>query len=363
MRARRPQGAPHRDLLLPARRPRQQQVRHVAAGDEQHEGHRSQEEHERRTQVAHVGLVQRLQGHALPGAAVGMLLGEAGGDPLHLGTRALDGDARLQAADDVDARVVAAVVLAADLVLEAQQRRVDVDGPPASVDGLGQNADHGEGLAAQDEVAAHHPGVAAEPALPVALGQDGHRLRPRLVVVGGEAPAEDGSLAQRREEAGRDLAAAQALRLRALRIEDEARAVVADQGLERGALVADVLQVRDGEAHLRDLLGPFGQEDQPVRLLVGKGAQEDRVDHAEDRGVGADAQGKGQDGHGGESGAPRQHARAVTDVLPPGFHRSSPPSAPRPSAIGRRRAYQGCNLIHAGDLRLPSCSRGDGGVR
>jgi hypothetical protein len=262
-----------------------------------------------------------------------MLLGQAGGDGLDLGARALDRDPRLQAADDVDARVVAAVLLAADRVLQAQQRRVDVDGLPAPVNGLRHDADHGEGLAAQHEVAADHVRVAAEPALPVALGQDRHRLRPRLVVFGGEGAAEDGRLAQRREQAGRDLAAAEALRLRALRVEDEARAVEPDQGLERSALVADVLEVRDGEAHLRDLFGPFGEEHEPVRLLVGKRAQQHRVDHAEDRGVGADAQGQGQDGHGGESGAARQHASPVTDVLPPGLHAPSTPDGLLPAVL------------------------------
>ena len=100
-------------------------------------------------------------------------------------------------------------------------------------------------------------------------------------------------------------------------------------------LVAHVLEVRDGEAHLRHLLGPFGQEHQPVGLVVGQRAQQDRVDHAEDRGVGADAQGQGQDGHGGESGTPRQHPSPVTDVLPPGFH--------RPSASSGHHRARGCS--------------------
>ena len=43
------------------------------------------------------------------------------------------------------------------------------------------------------------------------------------------------------------------------------------------------------------------------------------VDHAEDGGIGADAQGQRQDSHNREAGVPAQHARAVTQVLPQGF--------------------------------------------
>ena len=87
---RRAQRETDRDLLLPVGGPRQQQVRDVGAGDEQHEGDRAQEQHQGRAQVADDRVEERLQGHALPGVAVGKLLGQAGGDGLHVGARAVD---------------------------------------------------------------------------------------------------------------------------------------------------------------------------------------------------------------------------------------------------------------------------------
>ena len=42
-------------------RAREQQVGHVGAGDQQHERHRAQQQHQRRAQVADEGLVQRLE--------------------------------------------------------------------------------------------------------------------------------------------------------------------------------------------------------------------------------------------------------------------------------------------------------------
>jgi hypothetical protein len=49
--------------------------------------------------------------------------------------------------------------------------------------------------------------------------------------------------------------------------------------------------------------GAVGAEvDQARRISEGEGMQDDGVDDAEDRGVGADAEGEGQDGDGGEAG-------------------------------------------------------------
>ncbi len=43
---------------------------------------------------------------------------------------------------------------------------------------------------------------------------------------------------------------------------------------------------------------------QAVRLGVGQGVEQDRLDHPEDGGVGADAQGQGHDRDRGEAGRP-----------------------------------------------------------
>ena len=251
---------------------------------------------------------------------LGCGLRELLGDPHHVRAGGLHGDARLQAPDHVDARVVAAVVLAADAVLQPQQRRVDVDGPPAPVEGAGHHADHGEALAAQRERLAQDLRITPEAPLPEALAQERDAFCARLVLLRAEGPSEEGLLAQGGEQARGDLAPVDPLRVRALRGEDEVGPVVADQRLEDAVLVPHVLQVGDGEAHARDLLRPLGQEHQPLGLRVGQRPQQDRVDHAEDGGVGADAQGQGEDGHRREAPGLGQDPDGVFDVAPEAFH-------------------------------------------
>ena len=58
---------------------------------------------------------------------------------------------------------------------------------------------------------------------------------------------------------------------------------------------------------------------------VGQGAEEHAADHAEDGGVGADAEAEGERDHGGEAGVAAQAARAVLDVLDEGFQEAHAP--------------------------------------
>src|SRR5207245_11002116 len=52
-----------------------------------------------------------------------------------------------------------------------------------------------------------------------------------------------------------------------------------------------------------------------VRLVKWQRAQQDRIDHAEDRGIRADAEGEGEHGDGRESGILAQHAQAEAQIL------------------------------------------------
>jgi hypothetical protein len=100
-----------------------------------------------------------------------VLLGEPLGDRDDLRARLLHRDARLRATDHVDARMVAAPLLSADLVLQPQERREDVGRLEAAMQAARHDADHGEGLAAQGERPAEHAGVAAEAPLPESLAE------------------------------------------------------------------------------------------------------------------------------------------------------------------------------------------------
>ncbi len=126
-----------RHLLLARHRARQQQVRHVRAGDEQDEPDRAGQHQQRRAHVADDFLLERddvEREAAVRGIHAGMLRAQPRRDAVHLRLRPADRHARLQLADDV---VVLAV---ADLrgvgrerqrqqdlgVLRAAERRHDV---------------------------------------------------------------------------------------------------------------------------------------------------------------------------------------------------------------------------------------------
>ncbi len=190
------------------------------------------------------------------------------------------------------------------------------------------HADHRERIAAQHQRLADDIRVAPEAPLPEALAQQRDSGRAGLLFLGPERATDDRLLAERLENAGGDLPAVHALRLArraagpCARAQDEVLAVVADERLEHLVLVAHVLEVRHREAHLGHLLGPLGEEDQAIGLGVRERAQQDRVDHAEDRGVGADPQCERRDRDEREAGRLPQRADREADVAPELFHGS-----------------------------------------
>ena len=99
--------------------------------------------------------------------------------------------------------------------------------------------------------------------------------------------------------------------------------------------------------------------------MVGQGLQQHRVDHAEDRGVGADAERQRQHRHGREGGIARQReqrvaqiARQVLEPGPPGLvvqgvHRvrdAPGPERGRPYRVGGRAGAPPCVL--GGELQV-----------
>jgi hypothetical protein len=57
------------------------------------------------------------------------------------------------------------------------------------------------------------------------------------------------------------------------------------------------------------------EEDEMLGILDGQRAKQDGVEQGEDGGVGADAEGEGEQGDEGEAGALEEAAEAETDVL------------------------------------------------
>ncbi len=314
-----------RHLLLTIGGAREEEVRHIRARDQEDQDHRPEKQQQRRPQVADHGVQHRLHRHALTGVGHGMLLSEPFRESLDIGSRLLHRDALLHAPDHVDPGMVAALVLAADLVLEEQKGGEGVGGFPRGVKGARHDPDHVETLAAQGERLAHDVRVAPEPSVPEAFAEKNHAGSSGFVFLGCERAAEDRRLLERVEHSRRHLADIDPLGLGPRSGENETRAVRPEYGVEDLVLVAQVLEVRHREAHLRHLLRPFGQEHQPVGLAIGEGPEQNRVHHTEHRGVGADAEGQGQHRDGGEALRLTQHAGPVLDVTPQVFHESLSP--------------------------------------
>ena len=91
---------------------------------------------------------------------------------------------------------------------------------------------------------------------------------------------------------------------------------------ELPALLLPVAKVQVGGAVgqiLLDVLCPHHRD--PVGLVVRQIAQHHRLEHAENRGVGADAERQCQNRDGGEAGVLGKRSEAVAEVLDEGIHR------------------------------------------
>ena len=60
----------------------------------------------------------------------------------------------------------------------------------------------------------------------------------------------------------------------------------------------------------------FPDHGQVVRIVIRQRVKEDGIDDGEYRGVGADAEGKSEDGDGGEARIFPQHSGSVAGILP-----------------------------------------------
>ena len=119
------------------------------------------------------------------------------------------------------------------------------------------------------------------------------------------------------------------------RVAGELRPNVGGHRLELPALGLPVAEVQVRRAVgkvLPDVLRPHDRD--AIRLAVGQVAQDDRPQHAEDRGVGADPQRERQHRDRGEARRARQRAQAISKVLDERVHRGVVTNLPLDDAIG-----------------------------
>ena len=340
------QRQPHGDLAPAPGGARQQQTGDVGAGDEQDEGDRAGEQQEEGPGIGHHAL---LQAHQLDPVVGGVLLAQVGGHRLGLRPRPLEVEPRPQAGDDAEEVETPRRPFGVEL-----ERHPDV-GLVAEREPAGEHADHGDRLAVEDDGATDDRRIAGEAPLPEAVADHRHPGRRRRLLVGVEQATGHRLHPQHRQQSGRGADTVEPLRLA---VPGEVRAPPRHRrhGREDPVLPApvEVLRVRHRRVGERRL--DVANQQQPVGVRIGEGAQQDAVDEAEDHGVGADSQRQRQNRDGGESGTLQQGAGGDAQVVhgfgPPGWPVGIQPpyqavATPCSSAALRpdgRRAAAGCPI-------------------
>ncbi len=307
------QGGAHRDLLLALLRPAQQEVGHVGARDQQAEQRHGRQNHD---QLLVRGAREEIPGsddHDLT-AAIGVRVGGLHGRPqtleLPLDTVERGTRGHTREAD------VASVAVVVPLIGEVRGAE-GLDIGRNHVEGFGHDAYHRVGGAVHGEGTAEHVGVAEEAALPEVVSEDEHVAPSLGSLLGAEVPAQRGLRAQDIEEIGRRHHELELLgyvhtgEVRGLHGVDGG----ALQGARRRLVVPEV--THRGAAEVLDglPLATLADQHEPVLVLVGKRLEEERVQDAEDAGVGGDAQREGQGSHGGDHRRLGQHAQPVPEIL------------------------------------------------
>ena len=326
-------------LALAQRRPHQQQVRHIRAGDQQQKNDRAHQRQQRGTHLFHDMLVHRFQADDEARCLLDSeLLAQIGGHAIHSRLRLLARDAVLQTPDGSPLHVVAVGVIVGETAREPDVR------PRLNV-GVGRKQQFEAGLQHAHDLRAALPadrarhgmpddvGIRPEAPLPVRVAQDRHlrqaygRLRGRRS--GGRRGGLRLSIAVVEVAAHRDSPAHHLKKVRRHRGPTDLfrRAILARHPgtagidgaqrfeLARGA-VAHVQEVGVGEREILHVaLAHVGNgEAQPVRILVRKRPQQHRIGHAEDGCAGADPQRDGDDSGGGKHGTLGQSPGGVREV-------------------------------------------------
>ncbi len=166
------------------------------------------------------------------------------------------------------------------------------------------------------------------------MAQHGHAGRARHIVAGRDGAPEERRGTQNLEESRSD---AHAWNLHRLAVSRQIHGDSIDGGdLAEGAVARAPIQeiLRLNHVGAAERLA-FPDHHQTVRLGKWEGAKEDRIDHAENRGGGADAQREHGDGGDGEGGRLAQHADRKSRVARRTLQRSPTPG------FARVLAYEG----------------------
>jgi hypothetical protein len=333
--ARADRGA-QRELAAPPRATRQQEARHVHAGDHEHQQDGTGHHEEHRLHAAHERRLQRLDrdprgGVIGPGPAFGE---HRASRRVRLARRAVERHARRDPRDGHQVMAPLAAVHRQRLVV--LQRRPDLGAGRGHVlEARRHHADDGVGRVVEADLASDHRGIRAEPAAPEAVADDHQPRAAQAIVVPSEAAAEHGRDAEHVEVSRRDPLAFETLgRIPAQH--DRLPAPGDGDRLERPRANVERAIHRE-RADIRDTV--LQHRADTGRVGIRQAGEEDRVDCAEDCRACTDAERQRRDGNQREGRRAAQapggllhvRRRRGDDVLPAGAadlfahsHRMSP---------------------------------------
>ena len=163
-------------------------------------------------------------------------------------------------------------------------------------------------------------GTLRKAANPQPVADDGDALAVSLILLLKEVAAEFGLHTQHAEVVGGDRQSRQMVR------PASCSKVVVNLGVTRDVLEQPRIFAQPQElphvetCTLRLIFVRFNKLDDAIGLRKGQRAEQYAIDHSEDGGVSPNAEGQGEDSHGGEAGSFSQSAKAEAEVLPQGFH-------------------------------------------
>lgn len=299
----RPAGAerqPDRDLLAPLVRSGEQQVRDIGAGDQKHDPDDRHQDHRDLNDLRAAltaGIQTRVEQRHGAGAAA-LVVGREGlfelaEDRLEVCPGLLDADAGLQAPEREEEQAAAGFVPVEVRLHDVVHRHRNPQGRSAAEqragESPGRHTHDGERRAIQRHGLADDRGIAAKAALPEPMTQDGDRRR-LLVLFGEKAAADDRFRSEQGEVVARNRLHRDWLRLA------PGAPVHLREGERRHAgehlvLLAKVLVVEVRERQVaRIALVRREDRREPRGFRDRNGTQQQDVDEAEDRGVGANAE-------------------------------------------------------------------------
>ena len=229
----------HGDLARSHGAAREQQVREVGAGDQQHEGHGAEQDQHRTPDLPDQHFAQRRQADRHP-SVQRLLADDVLRHSIEVGGRGCRRRARLEPAEHVEEIVAVRVHVVAGL---ERHRHEHLQVAAEERERRREHADDGVRLGVQRDAGAHDVGIRAETALPQAVREHHHAMRAPLFVRGDETAAHHRRCAKRAEETRRSDHPREALGLltagevegaRIVRIEEVECAVPLSKGVKVG---------------------------------------------------------------------------------------------------------------------------------